>query len=256
VRKCAICGRVRHAGKAWLFARAEAGGEHALSPHLRAIRPGAAAIQATPASTGGIARAGTRSAPRPPVQIEATLTKADLRSLFERFAPLTIRLGGDDELTLDGPLEVTLDPKAGVRIVCKAKVRWSVLGLHVPVTVRSLSARVVPAVRRDEKGGEALVFRLALDDADIAALPGVFDATVLRRVNEELAKKHVELAWNFHGLLDRVFALPDSVETAAALGMRVTSSAVRMSGEALSFCVRLDVTVKRRPAADPHRHAS
>jgi hypothetical protein len=190
------------------------------------------------------------------VQIEATLTKADVRSLFERLAPLTIRLGGDDELTLDGPFDVMLDPKTGVRIACRAKVRWSVLGLHVPVTVRSLVGRIVPTVRRDGKGIEALVFGLVLDDTDIAALPGVLDETVTRRVNEELAKKHIELAWNFHDLLDRTFALPDSIETAAALSMRVTSAAVRVKGDALSFSVHLDVAVKRRKALDPDRRAS
>jgi hypothetical protein len=190
------------------------------------------------------------------VQIEATLSRGDLKRVFERFAPLTIRLGGDDHLTLDGPMDVTLDPRSGIRLVCAAKVRWSVLGLHVPVTVRSLAARLIPAVRRYEKGTEALVFRLALDSADIAALPGVLDDTVTRRVNEELAKHPVELAWNFHDLLDRTFPLPESVESAAALGMGVTSSAVRVTSDALSFAVRLDVAVQPRGAVGAHPHAS
>jgi hypothetical protein len=190
------------------------------------------------------------------VQIEATLTKSDIRSLLARSMPLTIRLGGDDELTLDGPLDVALDPKAGLRLACRAKVRWSVLGLHLPVTVRSLEVRLVPLVRTDEKGVEALVFRLALDGADIAAVPGVVGDKITERVNEELAKKHVELAWNFHDLLDRAFALPNSIETASAIGLRVTSSAVRVTNESLSFAVRLDVAVERCPAEGPHRRAS
>jgi hypothetical protein len=190
------------------------------------------------------------------VQIEATLTKADVRSLLERFAPLAIRLGGDHELTLDGPIRVKLDPECGLRIACRAKVRWSVLGLHVPVTVRSLAARVMPVIRRDRKGNEALVFRLALDRADIAVLPGVLDEVVTERVNEELAKSRVELSWDFHNLLDRAFALPDSIETAAALGMRVTSAAMRVGYNALSFSVRLEVAVNRRGATGPNGHTA
>jgi hypothetical protein len=190
------------------------------------------------------------------VQIEATLTKSDVRSLFERSMPLTVRFGGDDELTLDGPLDVALDAKMGVRLACRAKVRWSVLGLHVPVTVRSLEVRMVPGVRRDAKGVEALVFRLALDGADIAAVPGVVGDKITERVNEELAKNHIELAWKFHDLLDRVFALPKTIETASAIGMRVTAAAVHLTSESLSFAVRLDVAVQRRPAEGPHRRAS
>jgi|HubBroStandDraft_1064217.scaffolds.fasta_scaffold32438_3 hypothetical protein len=170
--------------------------------------------------------------------------------------PLTIRLGGDDHLTLDGPLVVALDPKTGVSVACVAKVRWSVLGLHVPVTVRSLAVRLVPVVQRDEKGIEALVFKLVLDGADIAAVPGIVVDKIAERVNEELAKHHIELAWNFHDLLDRVFALPSSIETVTAIGMRVTAAAVRITNGALSFAVRLDVAVKRRQAEGPRRHAS
>jgi hypothetical protein len=191
------------------------------------------------------------------VQIEATLTKADVRSLLERFAPLTIRLGGDDdELTLDGPIEVAFDPQTGVRVRCSAKVRWSVLGLHVPVTVRTLVARVVPMLRRDDKGTDALVFGVRLDAADIASCPGVLGDTIARKVNEELAKRHVEGAWSFHDLLDRGFALPDSVVTASAIGMRVGAAALRMTTETLSFAVKLDVAVERRPAPAAHPRAS
>jgi len=170
--------------------------------------------------------------------------------------PLTIRLGGEDHLTLDGPLDVVFDPPAGIRIVCRAKARWSVLGLHVPVTVRSLAARIVPTIGRDEHAAEALVFKLALDGADIAALPEVLDEKVTRRVNEELASKHIELAWSFHDLLDRAFDLPASVETASALAMRVTSAAVRMTTDVLSFRVRLDVAVERCEATASRSHAS
>ena len=179
------------------------------------------------------------------MQIEATLTRSDIKALFERLAPLTIRLGGNDELTLDGPLKVKFDPSSGVRFFCRAKVRWSVLGLHVPVTVRAVGALVVPVLERTIKGTEVLALKLALSGADIAVLPDALDAKLTERINAELVKNRVRAAWDFRALLDHAFALPDRVETAAAIGLNVRRAAVRMTTEALSLTVHLDTSVTR-----------
>jgi hypothetical protein len=188
------------------------------------------------------------------VQIEATLTRSDIKALFERLAPLTVRLGGDDELTLDGPIKVKFDPSAGVRFSCRAKVRWSVLGLHVPVTVRAVGVCVVPVLERNTKGVELLAFKVALSGADIAVLPDALDAKVTERINAELVKNRVQVAWDFRAILDHVFGLPDRVETATAIGLKVRAAEVRMTTETLSLSVQLDTSVARR-AAGSSRHA-
>jgi hypothetical protein len=180
--------------------------------------------------------------------LEAILTKDDLQDVFEQFAPLTIHLGESGELVLDAPSDVTFDSESGVRVVCKARLGWSVLGLHVPVTVHSLVALITPVIERPGAGDEALVFKLALEHADIAALPALFDSHVTARVNEELSKKHVELSWQFRKLLDHVFALPPALESAGALGLRVKASIVKTTSDALGFAVNLQVDVRgRRP---------
>jgi hypothetical protein len=180
--------------------------------------------------------------------LEAVLTKEDLQDVFEQFAPLTIRLGDNGELTLDAPSDVTFDSESGVRVVCKARLAWSVLGLHVPVTIHSLIALITPVIERPGAGDEALVFKLALEHADIAALPALFDSRVTALVNDELSKKHVELSWEFRKLLDHVFALPPSIESAGALALQVKASIVKTTNGALGFAVNLQVAVRgRRP---------
>src|SRR5271154_3854452 len=89
--------------------------------------------------------------------LEAVLTKDDLQDLFEQFAPLTIRLGESGELTLDAPSDVTFDSTSGVRVVCRAKLEWSILGLHVPVTIHSLIVLITPVIERPGAEDEALV---------------------------------------------------------------------------------------------------
>jgi|HubBroStandDraft_2_1064218.scaffolds.fasta_scaffold64326_1 hypothetical protein len=179
--------------------------------------------------------------------LEAVLTKDDLQDVFQQFAPLTIRLGESGELTLDAPSDVTFDSQGGVRVVCTARLAWSVLGLHVPVTIHSLIALITPVIERPGARDEALVFKLALEHADIAALPALFDSHVTARVNEELLKKHVELSWEFRKLLDHVFALPPTLESADGLALRVKASVVKMTSDALGFAVNLGVDVRRRP---------
>lgn len=183
------------------------------------------------------------------MQLEATLTRSEVKALLERLFPLTVRLGGDDdELTLDGPVKVKFDPSAGVRFVCRAKVRWSVLGLHVPVSARAVGVRVVPVLEPNAKGVECLAFKLAVSGTDIAVLPDALDAKVTERINAELVKNRVQAAWEFRALLDHVFALPDRLETATAIGLKVTTAAVRMTTETLSLRVHLDTAVTRRAA--------
>ncbi len=180
--------------------------------------------------------------------LEAILTKSDLQQIFEQFAPLTVSLGDSGELTLDTPSDVTLHPDTGVRVVCSARLRWSVLGMHVPVTIHSLVAHITPAIEHGSSGEEALIFKLSLEHADIAAIPAIFDAHVTARVNNELLKKHVELAWHFRDLLDHVFALPPTLASAAALRLRVKASLVKTTSDALGFAVNFEVDVRRRSA--------
>ncbi|MDP9150322.1 MAG: hypothetical protein M3O36_10330, partial [Myxococcota bacterium] len=193
--------------------------------------------------------------------LEAILTKHDLDAIVAQFAPMRFRLGdlGDHgELSLDAPTEVSLVPGRGIRIVCAAKLHWPVLGMDFPVSIRSATVLVHLDVETRHDGA-ALVFKPQIEHADVALVPAIVDAPVTALVNEELAKKHVELAWSFERTLGHVFPLPDALETTAALELRVKAGTVKVTADAVGFAVSFDTAVQRRvngadqPAIDPER---
>jgi hypothetical protein len=179
------------------------------------------------------------------MRIEAVLTKEDLSGILRQFAPSVIRLGEAGELLLDEPTEVALIPERGMRVVCSASLHWPLLGISVPVAVRSLAVMVCPVIET-RAGAEALVFKVHIERVDITLLPDFFDDRVTARVNEELAKKHVDLSWRFAEMLSHEFRLPDALASTAALGLDVNAGTVRISDHAVSFAVSFQTHVERR----------
>jgi len=192
--------------------------------------------------------------------IEAIIPVEDLRRTLAEFAPLKIRLGDDGgELALDAPSETTLVPDKGVRIVCAAQLHWPVLGVNVPVTMKSLIVLLRPVIETHD-GVDALVFKLEIEHADFAMLPAVIDTSITSLVNDELAKKHVELSWRYADTLSHVFNLPTLLEPAEALALSVTSAVVKVTSEALGLAISLRSDIRRGrdngpkdapPASDP-----
>jgi hypothetical protein len=183
--------------------------------------------------------------------IEAIIPAEDLRRTLAELAPLKIRLGDEGgELALEAPSEMTLVPDKGVRIVCVAQLHWPVLGVSVPVTMKSLIVLLRPVIETHD-GMDALVFKLEIEHADFAMLPAVIDTSITSLVNEELAKKHVELSWRYAETLSHVFRLPDLLEPAEALALTVTSAVVKITTEALGLAISLRSDVRRGGDAGP-----
>jgi hypothetical protein len=192
--------------------------------------------------------------------VEAILTQEDLREFVEHLVPVTFRLGEQADLCLDAPFVVSLTPEKGISVACHGKLRWPLFGVHVPATLDSLVLLVRPAVEARE-ASHTLVFKLQIETAAVAFLPGVVSRHLVSRVNEELAKKHLELGWNFGKTLTHVFALPPSIESAEALMVEVTNGTAKITETAVGFAVAFKTSVRRRggeahgrpapPTADP-----
>jgi hypothetical protein len=190
--------------------------------------------------------------------LEAILTKEDLQKVVRQFSPLKLLLGDSGTILLASPCEVSLIPGEGIGVVCDATLHWPVLGIDVPVELRSLTLRILPAVlEAQEDGTRPLVFRLQIDHTGVAMLPSMIDHRVTAMVNEELEKKHVELSWNFLETLSEVFHLPASLVSSGALALRATDGKVKATETALGFAVRYETTVLPRadvvsaPASPP-----
>jgi hypothetical protein len=179
--------------------------------------------------------------------LEAILTQDDLLDVFRRFSPLEIRLGERGVLVLASPIAVSTVSEEGVGVVCDATLHFPVFGIQVPVHMKGLTVMIHPTVRDLPEGqGQALVFRLQIDRTGVAHLPSVIDEGVTKRVNDELDKKHFELAWNFHETLSHVFTLPAALASASALRLKVTGGRVKVTGDALGFAVCFDTDVQKR----------
>jgi hypothetical protein len=179
--------------------------------------------------------------------LEAILTTDDLREVLEQFSPLEIRLGDNGKLLLASPTRVSLTAGEGMSVVCEATLHWPVLGVDLPVHMHGLSVLVRPSVRPAPDGTcDVLAFTLQIDRAGVSILPHILDDKVTSLLNEELAKKHVELAWNFGKTLTHVFSLPDALASAAALALKVSGGSVRVTEAAVGFAVNFTAEVRPR----------
>src|SRR5580658_3450718 len=128
------------------------------------------------------------------MQIEAVLTKGDLSAIINDFCPLKIALGEDGTVLLSEPRDTELVPDVGLRTRVTAEIHWPILGVRIPVTVRSAILEVSPVISEKPDGGK-LTFRLALREVDISIFPAIVDRGIVNLVNKELEGRHAELSW-------------------------------------------------------------
>jgi hypothetical protein len=174
--------------------------------------------------------------------IEAVLSKEELSTLAGQLAPVTIRLGEDGELHVQDPTDIAVVPGLGLRLVCKARLRWTVLGIAVPLTLNSLVVLVRPAIA-ERAGVDVLVFRLEVEHADFAGLPTGVDNRVTDLVNRELEAKHAELSWNYAALLNHVFDLPGTLQPPERLKLSVRGARVKVAGDTLALAIDVHAEV-------------
>jgi hypothetical protein len=176
--------------------------------------------------------------------IEAILSQDDLVQMVAQLTPLKMRLGNDGDLLIHDASKVTLLPGVGVRVVCKAKLHWPVLGINMPVTLHSLTLDLVPKIA-ERTGHNELVFKLRIEAADIAGIPGMIDDRIMEKVNKELAEDRAELTWNFIKTLSHDFALPRSLEPLDSIDLKVAWGEVKVTDETLVFAVSYHPHVTR-----------
>jgi hypothetical protein len=179
--------------------------------------------------------------------LQAKLREADLRAAVVALAPVHIRLGEDGELVLGEVSELGLVAGRGLRLVCKGQLHWSVLGIRLPVTLDSLAVTIEPSIHTRAQG-EALVFKLEIERAELAMVPQAIGDHVTERVNRELEEKQVELAWAFKKTLSHAFLMPASLENIESFGLRAIAGTIEVTSEELVFTVSFTSEVTRKTA--------
>jgi hypothetical protein len=186
------------------------------------------------------------------MRIEAVLSRQDIADLLHAFVPLQLELGdpstGERTVIIDALGDVTLVPDLGVRVTCSGRLRWPILGIHLPVHVRLLTLVLRPRVET-RAGSDNLVWRLAIEDADIAWVPATIDRDIIEKANRELSQHHTELAWDFTNTLTHEFLMPAALRSAKGLDMRVIGGYVRITDAAVGLAVAFSAAVTPPSAA-------
>jgi hypothetical protein len=177
--------------------------------------------------------------------VEAILAKNDLEKAMNDLCPLSIQLGEDGSVLVSDPRSVELVPDVGLRLSVTVEVHWPVLGIQIPVSVRSATLEVKPEIVKNPEG-ENLTFKLHLDDVDISMLPDLVDRGIVDRVNKELEAKHIELSWNFIRTLSHAFELPEALLSARAIALSAAWGRVKITSDALVLAVSFDASVEPR----------
>jgi hypothetical protein len=177
--------------------------------------------------------------------VETILTRDDLEKMVNDFCPLTIRLGENGNILLSDPRALELVPSVGLRMSLTVEVHWPVLGIQVPVSVRSVTLEVKPEILK-KATGDCLTFKLRIDDVDTSLLPEILDRGIVDRVNKELEEKHVDLSWAFIETLSHVFELPGAMTSARAIDLHAQSGSLRITNEALVLATSFEARVEPR----------
>jgi hypothetical protein len=182
--------------------------------------------------------------------LQAILTPTDLERILGQITPVRIALDRDDNaeryLWLDRPSRVETTDGDGVRIVTSARLQWDVIGIKVPITLRRVSALVIPSIARRD-GADVLKFSAHIEQADLSPVPEFIEEPLIARVNEALTAEHAQLAWAFTDTLDFHFQLPDTVEPQHALRLYARWGAVRTTREGIALAASFALDAEREP---------
>lgn len=180
--------------------------------------------------------------------VEAILSKGNVISLLRDFLPLGIHLGENPDdghyLELFEPREVSLIEGQGLRMSCRARIRWPVLGIDLPVTVESVTLLMCPSVPEPPNQDE-LMFKLTVEAIDFAWAPAAIDDRIAEKINHELAKRRALLSWRFGKTLSQVFKMPRFLPPLEAVALDVAWGQVRVTSEAMVIAVSFHSRVLR-----------
>lgn len=182
------------------------------------------------------------------MKLQAVFTRDELVGFAAQWLPLKLLLGGagkeDRFLELTDPTTIELIPGAGLRIACRAQLRWPVLGMTVPITARSVSVLFSPSVALQDMH-PALSFRLKIEHAELSGVPKGLNATITDAVNRALSER-LKPTWAFGRSLTRSIAMPPLLATTQSIDLAVQSGGVHVTDEAFTFELSLRADAPRR----------
>jgi len=170
--------------------------------------------------------------------LQAILTADDLMHALHELTPTRIQLDDDDpsrSLHLDPPTEVRFRDGEGALVRTSATLKWDVVGITVPVVLRSVELLLVPSIEQGIDGADVLVMQVRLEALDLSALPGFVEDRLRSRINQVLEKPSSFVRWKFTQTLDFKFHLPDAVVPPRDLHLSARWGAIRVSEQGFAM---------------------
>jgi hypothetical protein len=183
------------------------------------------------------------------MRIKATLDESTVASLLDQLLPVTIDLNetepGTRWVRVEKPERFDFVAGEGIRVHTAAAIRWTALGIAIPVTIKSIALMLRPAIAVDEQLGGSLVFRPEIEGTDFKMMPAFVDAQIARTINAELSKQGDRLAWPFGKALALRAPLPSSISPAAQFELAAGDAAVETSDDQLTLELTLSMRFSR-----------
>jgi hypothetical protein len=180
------------------------------------------------------------------MRLEAHLTTGDLRDLLYQLTPMAVSLDPNSpsrQLSIRPPREVELVDGFGLRVVADLQLKWDLIGVRLPVTLRRVSLLLTPRVELLE-GQPALLFLPKLQEADLSAIPGILRDVILGRINDALARPEARIAWRFVETLDFRFPLPPQVLPAFQMRLYARAGDVQVEKDVLRLAIDWGLTAE------------
>jgi hypothetical protein len=170
--------------------------------------------------------------------LQAVLTADDLLHGLRELTPTRIQLDDEDParvLHLDPPGEVTFRDGEGALIGTSATLQWDVIGIKVPVQLRSVDVLLIPSIEVDAQGADVLALQARVERLDLSALPGFVEDKLRARINQALENPRAFVRWGFTRTLDFHFHLPTQVTPARDLRLYARWGALRVSEQGFAM---------------------
>jgi len=174
--------------------------------------------------------------------IQALLTSTELEVALAELLPMKVLLDGCDPnryLRVEKP-SLVVTTHEGMRLTTSACLQWDVIGIKVPLVMRHVALTLIPSIEPRD-GQDTLVLSLRLDEADLSGMPEFVETSLLKRVNNELAKERARIVWEFTHTLDFNFSLPERIVGTPRVRLFAHQGAAKMSDEGIVIAARFRV---------------
>jgi hypothetical protein len=187
------------------------------------------------------------------MRIKATLDESTVASLLDQLLPVTIDLHetepGTRWVRVEKPERFDFVAGEGIRVHTAAAIRWTALGIAIPVTIKSIALILRPAIITDEQPGGSLVFRPEIEGTDFKMVPAFVDARIARAINAELSKQGDRLAWPFGTSLALRTPLPPSITPATQFELAAEDAVVETTDHQLTLELTLSMRFTQTSAS-------